>query len=187
MPVPSACCARSPNATLRRVVLPTQRGGAYRRGLLYSRRVGRTEIVLAVVRCGAQICVARRSQAVATGRGLWSVVTGYIEPGIEPEQQAWTELLEELALCPPAVRLIRRLDAVPLESPSSGKQFLVHPFLFECEPSPEVRINWEHDDLQWVDPSRLEAPDCVSWQWALVRALLQPQGTSRTASASGNR
>jgi 8-oxo-dGTP pyrophosphatase MutT (NUDIX family) len=130
------------------------------------------EIVLAVVRCGGQICLARRSQSVATSRGLWSVVTGYLEPNTDPLSQAWTELDEELGLGAPAIRLVRQLAPVPLTSTESGKQFLVYPFLFECPNGPSLVLNWEHDDVQWADPSRLEAPDGVGWQPPLVRALL---------------
>jgi len=132
----------------------------------------RTEIILAVVRCGSHICLAHCSQMVATGQGLWSVVTGYVEPGIDAITQAWTELQEELGLRAPEIHLVRRLEPVPLSSATSAKRFLVHPFLFECDPAPPLMINWEHDDVQWADPSRLDAPDCVSWQAPLVRALL---------------
>ena len=132
----------------------------------------RTEIVLAVVRCGGQICLARRSTSVATGRGLWSVVTGYLELDTEPLTQAWTELEEELGLGGTELSLVRRLEPVPLTSPGSGKQFLVYPFLFESEHRPTLVLNWEHEEAQWADPSRLDAPDGVSWQLPLVRALL---------------
>jgi 8-oxo-dGTP pyrophosphatase MutT (NUDIX family) len=133
-----------------------------------------TEIVLAVVECGGRICLARRSQAVATSRGLWSVVTGYVEPGVEPTQQAWTEVREELGLAPPQVRLRRGLPPVDLTSPRSGKQFRVHAFLFACDAPNGVVLNWEHTELAWVEPARLAEPDCVPWQRELVLALLEP-------------
>lgn len=132
-----------------------------------------TEIVLAVVQCGTQICVARRSHRVATGQGLWSVVTGYIEADTDPLTQAWTELNEELGLVPPGIRLVRKLDPVALTSARSGKEFIVHPLLFECQRPDGLVLNWEHDDVQWVEPSRLQSPDCVDWQFPLVKELLQ--------------
>src|ERR671923_794468 len=115
----------------------------------------RTEIVLAVVQCGGRICLARRSQAVATSRGLWSVVTGYVERGVDPMQQAWTEVGEELGLAPPRLWLRRWLPPVSLSSPTSGQQFRVYPFLFECDSESETVLNWEHTQLAWVEPARL--------------------------------
>jgi len=89
--------------------------------------VKRTEIVLAVVQCGAYICLTRRTELVGTSQGLWSVVMGYVEPGVEPIEQAWTEIQEELGLQPPDVWLVRNGPPQQLTSRASGKQFLVYP------------------------------------------------------------
>jgi 8-oxo-dGTP pyrophosphatase MutT (NUDIX family) len=132
-----------------------------------------TDVILAVVQCGGRICLARRSQAVATSRGLWSVVTGYVERGVDPLRQAWTEVQEELGLAPPRLRLRRWLPPVSLTSPASGKRFRVYPFLFECDSAAETVLNWEHTHLAWVEPARLAEPDCVPWQRELVLALLE--------------
>jgi ribose 1,5-bisphosphate isomerase len=127
---------------------------------------------MATLRCGTQICLARRSQQVATSRGLWSVVTGYLEPGVGPLEQAYAELEEELGIRRSVIRLAGQLEPVPLNSPASAKEFLVHPFLFECDSLAELVLNWENDEVQWAEPSRLESADCVGWQLPLVRALL---------------
>jgi 8-oxo-dGTP pyrophosphatase MutT (NUDIX family) len=132
-----------------------------------------TEIVLAVVRCGSQICVVRRSQLVATSRGMWSVVTGYLEPPADPLTQAWTEIEEELGLARARLTLVRQMDPVPLSSPLSGKAFMVYPFLFESDPANQVVLNWENDQVEWVAPHRLASADCVAWQQPLVDALLR--------------
>ena len=77
---------------------------------------------------GGYICLARRTELVGTSQGLWSVVMGYVEPGVEPIEQAWTEIREELGLQPPDVWLVRSGPTLPLTSPASGKQFLVYAF-----------------------------------------------------------
>jgi 8-oxo-dGTP diphosphatase len=135
--------------------------------------VNRTEIVLAVVQCGAHICLGRRTELVGTSQGLWSVVMGYVEPGVAPIEQAWTEIREELGLQPPDVWLLRSLPSLPRTSPDSGKQFLVYSFLFESAEGSEVTLNWEHSEVAWVEPSRLGDADCVPWQREMVMALLE--------------
>ena len=130
------------------------------------------EIVLVVLRRSGRICIARRSERVATSRGLWSVVTGYVEPGVTPLAQARQELDEELGLNSVDLRLVRTLAPVPLTSAASGKRFLVHPFLFDSDPNCEVVLNWEHTEQAWVEPARLADPDCVAWQREIVVALL---------------
>jgi 8-oxo-dGTP pyrophosphatase MutT (NUDIX family) len=107
---------------------------------------------------------------------LWSVVTGYLEPGVDPLTQAQQELDEELGVRSPDVRLVRALVPVPLVSSASGKRFLVHPFLFDGGPECEVMLNWEHTEHAWVEPTRLAESDCVAWQRDIVAALLtQPE------------
>ncbi len=132
-----------------------------------------TEIVLAVVLRGGLICLAQRSALVGTSRGLWSVITGYLENATHPVDQVWAELEEELGLRAPELELRRRLPTMSLTSPASGKHFLVHPFLFEVTSDCAVVLNWEHDAVDWVEPVRLDDPDCVPWQAAIVRELLQ--------------
>lgn len=109
---------------------------------------------------------------MGTSQGLWSVVTGYLEAGVDPLTQAYTELEEELGLRHPALHLVTRLEPQPLSSPSSAKKFLVHPFLFECDSAEKLVLNWEHDEVQWTEPSRLASADSVRWQLPLVQALL---------------
>ncbi len=125
-----------------------------------------------MLRRSGRICIARRGDRVATSRGLWSVVTGYVEPGVAPLAQARQELDEELGVRSADMRLVRTLAPVPLTSSVSGKRFLVHPFLFDGEPSCEIVLNWEHTEHAWVEPARLAESDCVAWQRDLVVALL---------------
>jgi ribose 1,5-bisphosphate isomerase len=131
-----------------------------------------TQIIVAVVQNCGRICIARRSEHVGTSRGLWSVVMGYVEPGVEPAEQAWTEVQEELGLKAPDVWLVRSGPSLGMTSPASGKQFLVHPFLFESPTGSELTLNWEHSEVAWVEPSRLSATDCVAWQYDVVMTLL---------------
>ena len=130
-----------------------------------------TEIVLAVVRCQERLCIARRSALVTGSNGEWSVVTGFLEPDRDPLSQAWTELREELGLDEPVLELRRAPEPVLLASQATGKRFLVHPFLFESS-SADVVLNWEHDAFDWVEPVHLEVASFVSWQRAIVAALL---------------
>jgi 8-oxo-dGTP pyrophosphatase MutT (NUDIX family) len=60
---------------------------------------------------------------------------GYVEPGVDPEQQALTEVAEELGLQPPDVWLVRGGTSLPLSSPVSDKKFLVYPYLFSSGPA----------------------------------------------------
>lgn len=104
---------------------------------------------------------------------MWSVVTGYLEPGIDPLTQARQELDEELGLRSADLCLVCTLAPLPLTSSASGKSFLVHPFLFESSRECDIVLNWEHTEFAWVEPARLGHSDCVTWQRDIVAALLE--------------
>ena len=56
------------------------------------------EVVAVVVQWRGRIALFRRSQSVGHERGLWHCITGYLEAGATPRQQALTELEEEAGL-----------------------------------------------------------------------------------------
>ena len=94
-----------------------------------------TEIVLAVVRYASQLCLVRRSAAVGTAQGQWSMITGYLELGIDPLGQVWTELLEELGFDVP----LAALQALgPSTFPAPGVLAERH-FYFEVTVDPSAR------------------------------------------------
>jgi hypothetical protein len=42
--------------------------------------------------------------------------------------------------------------------------------------SPELRLDWEHDEYRWIDPSELEVVDCVPWIREVWLALVALEG-----------
>lgn len=78
---------------------------------------GHTTVVAVVIEWRGKIALFKRSQHLHHDRGLWHCVTGYLEPGVTPKQQALDELLEETGIHPtnlldlragPDLALIRR-------------------------------------------------------------------------------
>src|SRR5690242_5800180 len=77
------------------------------------------------------LCLVRRSGRVGSYNARWAGISGFIEPGISPEEQAYTELREETGLQPPQVRLLKRGEIVEHIDEDLGRRWLVHPFLVE--------------------------------------------------------
>ena len=130
-------------------------------------------VVACFLRHGSKICLLKRSQSVGSSPGRWHCVTGFLEPGIEPLDQVLTELAEETGLDHGAVRLIGAPAPLRMERPGQGWVWIIHPFLFETS-SPELRLDWEHDEYRWIDPAVLESTDCVPWirdVWAALGVL----------------
>jgi len=107
------------------------------------------EVVTAfLVRDDGRVLLLRRSAKVGSFVGRWAGVSGYLEEP-SPEGQARTEIREETGLAPDAVTLERAGEIVYARD--GATVYVVHPFLFRVGTS-EIRLDWEHTELAWVDP-----------------------------------
>jgi 8-oxo-dGTP diphosphatase len=104
---------------------------------------------------GPEILLVRRSQRVRTYQGAWAGISGYLEAGVTPLEQAYTELREELGLDSNAVQLVRSGSPLPVEDESEHLGWLVYPFLFNLEDKRALRLDWEAVDMHWVRPTDL--------------------------------
>lgn len=119
-------------------------------------------VVACFLRYEDKICLLKRSVAVGSSPGRWHCVTGFLEPGVLPLEQAMTEIAEETGLMEGTVRLVGAPEPLRIERPAQGWVWVVYPFLFEAG-SPELQLDWEHDEYRWIDPSELATSDCVPW------------------------
>jgi (d)CTP diphosphatase len=114
------------------------------------------EIAAAVLqRDDGRVLLLKRAPTHTTNPDKWCFVTGFVEPGEQPQDAAIRELHEELGL-----------DARPARS---GRIVLVrtgwatlhvHPFLFAVEDFP-VRLDREHTSWVWIEPRELYEYDFV--------------------------
>lgn len=106
-------------------------------------------------RDGDEVLLVRRSERVRTYRGAWAGISGYLEPGVTPLDQAYTELREETALTPPEVSLVRAGAPVPVRDEANGLSWIVYPFLFRLREGASLATDWEATEHQWVRPGEL--------------------------------
>ncbi len=108
-----------------------------------------------------ELCLLRRSQRVGSDTGLWHCITGYLEPGASPEEQARTELLEETGLSADRLDLLRAGGSFVIAG-GDGTLWTVHTFT-AVAPTRKLGLNWEHDAYRWVDPAEVPAAGQVPW------------------------
>lgn len=102
-----------------------------------------------------RLLLVRRSQQVGSYHGRWAGISGFVEVGVTPEQQAYTEIREETGLTQDQVRMLRRGAVVEHVDQELGRRFYVHPFLFDVETDNDVVIDWEATDMRWIEPDRM--------------------------------
>lgn len=147
-------------------------GHSYSKGNLASCSDTEREVVAVVVEWRGRVGLFRRSQFVAHDSGRWHCVTGYIDPGNSPEQQACQKLLEEAGL-----RAADLVDLAPGRmlrlDDADGRRSTVHTFRATTEIR-RLRLNYEHDSHRWVKPRALSRfGNRVSWLEDVLHATAQ--------------
>jgi 8-oxo-dGTP diphosphatase len=104
-----------------------------------------------------EVLLAQRSQRVRTYRGAWGGISGYVEPGISPIDQAYTELSEEAGLARDDVDLLRSGEPITFRDEAIPQDWVVHPFLFRLLRPDRVRSDWEAVQFRWFAPEDVAA------------------------------
>ena len=108
-----------------------------------------------------QLLIVQRSQRVGSYHGHWAGVSGFVEPGVTPDEQAYTEIREETQLQRAQVQMLRRGAIVEHIDAEIGRHWYVHPFLFHALTPDAIQTDWEAVDLRWIDPATLEDYETV--------------------------
>jgi 8-oxo-dGTP pyrophosphatase MutT (NUDIX family) len=126
-------------------------------------------VVTWLVEHNGKVMILRRSERVGTYRGKWAGVSGYIEEGVSPSGQAWTEIREEAGLDRADVEL--EMEGQPLEVVDAelGRKWIVHPCRFRVLKPEKIKIDWEHTEAKWIAPEEIGRHETVpklleAWQ-----------------------
>ena len=126
-----------------------------------------TDVVTAFLLHEGKLLILRRSADAATYPRKWSGISGFLE--MDPEEQARTEILEELGLDVGAAAGI----AEPVSIAAGGRTWVVHPFLFQLTEKPEIRLNHENSEARWIRPIELAAYETVPGLDLVLKAVLE--------------
>jgi ADP-ribose pyrophosphatase YjhB (NUDIX family) len=103
-----------------------------------------------------RILIVRRSQRVGTYNARWAGISGFLETGVTPDEQAYTEIREETGLQHEQVRMLKRGAVVEHEDASIGRHWYIHPFLFEVRNPDTIVLDWEATEMRWIAPSEFQ-------------------------------
>ncbi|HEY7420343.1 MAG TPA: NUDIX domain-containing protein [Ktedonobacteraceae bacterium] len=114
-----------------------------------------TCILLRTDQTQPKMLLMRRSDRVGSYNDQWAGVSGFVEPRVEPQDQAFTEIREETTLRSDQVRLLRRGAVVEHIDEAIKRHWYIHPFLFEALEPDAVQHDWEAVEMRWIDLSDL--------------------------------
>ena len=116
-------------------------------------------VVTCFLKFGVKILLLRRSKLVGSFRGRWASVSGYVET--TADEQALIEIEEEVSLSREDLKLLKRGRPLEVNDDETGVKWVVHPFLFQIKESSKIRIDWEHEEIRWVDPEDIDNYETV--------------------------
>src|SRR5579864_7078440 len=108
-----------------------------------------------------RILLVRRSQRVGSYNARWAGVSGFVEEGVPPDEQAYTEIREETGLQREQVRMRKRGAVVEHQDASIGRHWFIHPYLFDVLTPDAIRLDWEASEMRWITPPELKQFETV--------------------------
>lgn len=109
-------------------------------------------VVTCFLEHGGEISLFRRSQRVSTYKGRWAGISGYIEPGNVPFEQALEEVREETGLHEGDIELVKEGQPLEVIDEQLGRKWIVHPYRFRVLEPEKIAVDWEHTEVKWIDP-----------------------------------
>lgn len=127
-------------------------------------------MVAVVVTWNGKIALFKRSRQLAD-QGLWHCITGYVEPGISPKQQALSELLGETGVHTSTL-VDFHVGPILLVDDHAEKPLIVHTFL-AASAHRRLKNVWENDSYRWTAPGKVKRfANRVSWLDRVLTATI---------------
>ena len=108
-----------------------------------------------------RLLIVQRSQHVGSYNARWAGISGFLETGVTPDEQAYTEIREETGLQGEQIHMLKRGKVIEYEDASIGRHWYIHPFLFEVLKPDAIALDWEAAGMRWIVPSEIQAFETV--------------------------
>ena len=112
------------------------------------------KVVSCFLESDGEILILRRSGQVGTYQGRWAGVSGYIET--TADEQALTEIEEETSLSGEDLKLLKKGRPLEVKDNKLGVKWVVHPYLFHIKDRDKIKIDWEHKEVRWIQPTDID-------------------------------
>jgi 8-oxo-dGTP diphosphatase len=103
-----------------------------------------------------EILILLRGDRVRSYKGIWGGVSGRIQKGRTPLEQAKLEVEEETGLSGEDIVEVKAGEVLVFDDNEVKIHKVVYPFLFRIKDPGKVRIDWEHTQMKWIKPSEMD-------------------------------
>jgi 8-oxo-dGTP pyrophosphatase MutT (NUDIX family) len=124
-------------------------------------QAGAMPVVTCFVECHGRLLLLKRSSKVRSYQGKWCGVAGFIDQAKPIEDIVYAELRAELGVNPQDVEAMALGQAYDFTDPLLHRRWRVHPMFVRLKGTPQIEIDWEHTDFEWIRPEDIEKYDTV--------------------------
>ncbi len=109
-------------------------------------------VVTVYISYGGKILLFKRSDRVATYRGMWDAVSGYIDEPKAIKDKAVEEVTEETGINASDIERVEVGATFELKDDSIGKTWVVCPVHVALKREPAITLDFENTEYRWVYP-----------------------------------
>jgi len=137
-------------------------------------------VVAVVLTWRGRIALFKRSLQLPHDGGRWHCITGFVEAGVGPADQALDELAEETGLHQEDILSLAPGELLTIHD-GLGQPWLVHTYIAETSVR-RLTLNWEHEQYRWTQVHKFRRyANRVQWLDLIIEATTGR--TTRAASA----
>jgi len=121
-----------------------------------------TSLVLTVfIKYKDKILILKRSNRVGTYQGKWNTVTGYLDDPKPLIEKIIEEMKEETGINKDNILSYSLGEPFKFTDSKAKKTWIVNPAKVELKNNPNIKLDWEHTDYNWIKPEELKKFDTV--------------------------
>ncbi len=133
---------------------------------------GRAPVLNCFVKYEDKILLFKRSNKVRAYKGLWNTVAGYLDDFHPLEEKARAELQEEIGITADFIEQIKIGAPYEFKDKNIEKTWIIFPVVAELNKKPVIKLDWEHTEYQWINPTDLKKFDIIpSLEKTLARVI----------------
>jgi ADP-ribose pyrophosphatase YjhB (NUDIX family) len=122
----------------------------------------KTAIVITVfIKFNDKILLLKRSNKVSTYKGLWNTVAGYIDEIKPVKEKIYDELKEEVGIIKNDIKNLKLKAPFSFKDNQINRTWIVNPAVVELNKKPDIKLDWEHVEYQWIDPKIINSFNTV--------------------------
>jgi 8-oxo-dGTP pyrophosphatase MutT (NUDIX family) len=121
----------------------------------------RAAVLTIFIKHDNKILLLKRSHQVLTYKGKWNTVAGYLDEIVPIHKKIYEELHEELNIQKNDICTIQLGSNFEFVDHSIHRTWIVFPVLVTLRQRPDIDLDWEHTDYQWIDPEKIDDYETV--------------------------